>query len=86
MRTVWKFDVPVTDAPRLEMPEGARFLSAGPGGHGRLWIWAEVDTSNPPEPRSLRIVGTGNPMPEVGAYIATVQAPPFVWHVYEEPK
>lgn len=42
MKTIWKFDVPVSDELRVEMPEGARFLSAAAAmllWHGLAWAF-----------------------------------------------
>lgn len=93
MRTIWKYDVPVTDKVVLEVPDGAKFLPFVADQHGTngrvLQLWAEVDTrraeTHPMEKVSIYVVGTGNPMPdEVGnhGYLGSVVSGPFVWHVY----
>lgn len=86
MKTIWKFEVPITDAPEFTAPVGARILSAHLGQQNRtLYIWAEVNPDNLSKARyGLRIIGTGNPVTDVGRFVATVQDQPFVWHVYEE--
>lgn len=85
MKTIWKYELPITDAPEVRMPSGARILSCGLGRQNEtILVWAEVNPDNPPTPCGFRIVGTGHPMPGVGEYVGTVQDVPFVWHIYEE--
>lgn len=88
VKTIWKYEFDVADRVTLQMPQGAVILPfahrAGPYG---IWLWAEVDTDRPKEPRTVAIVGTGNPidpalLPYL-SYLTSVVASPFVWHVYE---
>lgn len=89
MKTIWRFQLPITDQCQIDMPRGAYVLPAPPGDRNTgdtVEVWAEVDTQAPPEPRGFRVVGTGNPMPEdCGAFIGTVitHAGLLVWHIYE---
>ena len=87
-KTIWKFEVPVTDRARVAMPAGARVLSVEIGkGLGVVWLWAEVDPAADVGDRGFRVVGTGNPLPEGVEdmrFLGTVLDGPFVWHVYEE--
>ena len=87
MRTIWKYPFRVTDDVTLDdVPEGARILPhVSAVRPTELVVWAEVDTDAPLTRRHLLVVGTGNPMPKVGAYVGTTMAGPFVWHVYEAP-
>lgn len=83
MRTIWKYVVPIEDEIAVAMPNGARVLSVGTEGYAEhLAVWAEVDSAAPLVDVPLAIRGTGHPLREVGPYIGTVQAPPFVWHIY----
>ncbi len=87
-RRIWRFDLPIADAPALAMPVGARLLSAAESRTQRdcIDLWAEVDTDAPPEVRHFRVVGTGNPMPEgCDLFLDTVvtHGGAFVWHVFE---
>ena len=83
---IWKFELQVTDAQRVIMPEGAKLLSVGDQ-RGTLCLWALCDPSAGLEDRHIEIVGTGNPISqEVGIgrrFIGTVLMEPFVWHVFE---
>lgn len=94
MRTIWRFALPVTDRPELQMPIGARVLGVGPfrqsAGDGMyhvnppLDMWAEVESDAPTELREFLIVGTGNPLPAVGHYVGTATGQEgLIWHVYE---
>ena len=85
---IWRFELPITDRPRIEMPRGARVLPAPPNVRNRdtIEFWSEVDPDAPMEVREFRVVGTGNPMPDdCGPFIGTVitHVGMFVWHVYE---
>ncbi len=81
---IWKFEIPVTDWPTVEMPVGAEALHVGTQDR-RLLLWAKVDCEARRERRQFAVIGTGNQMPErgVGEYIGTVQVGGFVWHVFE---
>lgn len=84
MRTIFKYELAVTDDRQsVQMPKGA-ILRAVQLQYGAVTIWAEVESENPREKRSFRVYGTGNPIEqERDVYVGTVQTPPFVWHVYE---
>ena len=69
------------------MPATAEVKFVGTQG-SKVYLWAEVDDQDAPILRSLRIFGTGHPLPNsLGAYIGTVQqdlpSGQFVWHIYE---
>lgn len=87
MTTIWKYQLAIVDAQRVEMPEGAEILTAQFQG-GVLCLWAMVDSDRPTTDRVIEIFGTGNPIPPfvgVRKLIATAQQPnyPLVWHVFE---
>ncbi len=66
----------------IMMPAGARFLSAQEQ-DGLICMWFQHDGA-PAEWRHFKIVGTGHPFVSAGVtFLATVQIPPFVWHVFE---
>jgi hypothetical protein len=80
---IWKFPLEVTQAvQKVSMPKGARILHAGLQ-DGKLAFWAEVVQSAEKETRRFLVVGTGWELPPDRNYVGTVQAPPFVWHIYE---
>lgn len=84
--TIWKyeFDLRKGDRHSFTMPHGARPICIQMQGE-LICLWAEVDPRESFESRTFRIVGTGHPLPpQQRSYIGTVQAGPFVWHIYEE--
>jgi len=90
MRTIHRYELPITDRPVINMPVTARVLPAPSWARtrpvSRIEIWAEVDTDELLAPRHFRIVGTGNQMPDdCGRFVGTVitHGGTYVWHVYE---
>lgn len=77
MKTVYKYRTGV-----IQIPKGAHILKAGMQ-NGEVFIWAEVDSSQPTEERSFCVCGTGHLIPKKSCYIDTVFDGDFVWHVYE---
>jgi hypothetical protein len=50
---------------------------------GFLCLWAEVETTAKDIDVPFRVIGTGFTLPSDNyKHFATVQNPPFVWHVY----
>lgn len=85
MQTIWKFPINVTDEQQINVPKGARFLTAQ-FQHGNLCLWAQVDDSAFTERRTIRVIGTGHPIPDAASlqYIASVQTMGgnLVFHVF----
>lgn len=83
--TIWKYPLTITDEQTVEMPAGARLLSAQFQA-GELVLWAMVEPYGPRVARTVRVIGTGNTfsLPPGCAYVATAQEPlrPLVWHVF----
>jgi hypothetical protein len=89
MRTrIYKYRPPLlARETRIEIPAGAQFLSVQ-FQEGGMAFWYLVDIDEPPEPRLIRVYGTGWPIePEDGPlrHLATLQQPGthLVWHVFE---
>lgn len=88
MTRIWKWTLQITDKQMLQMPQGAKVLTAQMQGE-ELCLWAQVgppDPGVPQEARTFAIYGTGNPMPdEPGEYVATFQTQggALVFHVYD---
>lgn len=83
MRTIWKFRFEITDWQKVEMPSGAQVLHAGLDNFGSPCLWAIVDPSAPISPVEVRVIGTGNPMPEEHLHhVGTFNVSPFIWHVF----
>lgn len=86
MKTIHKYLVPLQDPVTIQMPEGARILSAQVQVCD-VCIWAMVDTSKAVEDRNIRIVGTGHPADDIdpSKFIGTVQlrGGSLVLHLFE---
>lgn len=86
--TIFRYRLPIEDAPTILMAEWAEVVSVGPprDGSDELDLWAIVDPRNPSEPRGFRVVGTGGPIPpDSDRFIGTVatHSGALVWHVFE---
>ena len=87
--TIYKYTLPLTDRPNVEMPQGAAILTVQMQ-YAAITVWAQVnsDRAHPSATRHFAIVGTGRPLPKDGSYqmyVGTVQmaAGDLVWHVYD---
>lgn len=92
MKTIHRYELKITDRPKVAMPLGAEVLSAPPDPRShrpiesRIEIWARVDDTQPLETREFLIIGTGNYVPDdCGPFIGTVitHGGTGVWHVFE---
>lgn len=91
MHVIWKYELDV-GAQVVEMPDGARVLSAQVQGEGLpggtpATMWALVDPDRVPVPRRFVLIGTGHPV-EGGLglqHIGTVQhmGGGIVLHLFE---
>lgn len=85
MKTVYKYQIELTDQPKVQLPKGAEILCVQPQ-HGALMLWARVNTEQPLEDRYVRIAGTGHPLEGApGRYINTffIHQGSLVFHVFE---
>lgn len=84
--TIWKFPLVLTDVQTVMMPEFGQILTAQMQNGSGLCLWAFVNPESPLQPRTIVVLGTGNPAPEnPGKYISTVQMQggALVWHIFE---
>jgi hypothetical protein len=85
-RSIWKFELPMTDIARVEMPWSAEPLTVQMQ-NGKPYIWALVYPEEQKSVRRFRVVGTGWKIGEeedLGVYLGTVQTDAgFVWHVFQ---
>ncbi len=81
---IFKYEIKLlADSVTVKMPDGAQILTAQLQGD-TLCIWAVVNRYAPMTDRQIEIIGTGNPfIDDSRCYIATVQQPPWVWHIFE---
>lgn len=87
MKKIFKYPLEITDTQFVELPLGAKILTAQMQGN-QLCLWAVVNTL--PEAvkknRRIEIIGTGNPMPTGDLeYISTFQmmGGGLIFHVFE---
>lgn len=84
---IYKYMLSPLDEQSIEMQVDAEVLSVQvKNGDLCIWsrqLWAGAQLGK--APRRFTIVGTGNEfdLERAGAYVGTVQMPPFVWHVFE---
>lgn len=84
MKTIYKFQLEIIDEQIIEVPNNTKFLSAQYQ-NGVLCLWGIVATEMPKQKTVITIIGTGNQFDydeNKHDYIATVQQPPFVWHIF----
>lgn len=83
MKQIWKYPFEKDWHFTIEMPVGAEIISAQDQG-GQMCMWVIADPGNGLEMRQFAIAGTGHDMTdEMVEFIATIQMPPYVWHLFE---
>jgi hypothetical protein len=98
MTAVWKFELQVTDEQQIMLPRHSQIYKVAPSPGGDISMWVRVHVPddrvddwhqhpNRFEIRSLRVVGTGDPIEDYEKlrYIDSVIAGggALVWHVFE---
>lgn len=84
MQAIYKYQLTGSGVNEIEMPTGARILSAQFQGKN-VCLWALVSVQNKKEVRKFDVIGTGWELEEINLrkYIATVQEDGYVWHIFE---
>jgi hypothetical protein len=86
MRAIWKYRIPVRDNFTLELPVGARLLTAQVQ-NGEPCLWVLTAPRAETVKRYFCLFGTGHPMESPGdlTYVGTFQQSggAFVWHLFE---
>lgn len=87
MKTIWKYPLKVAGEQVVEMPEGAKIISAQMQG-GQLCLWAIVISCRAVESRRICVFGTGHDISTDRAYefidTAQMAGGSLVWHVFEK--
>jgi hypothetical protein len=87
MLTIYKYELALGDRVTIPMPVGARPLSVAIQ-HGRMCLWAMVNTERPKDLATFHVYGTGHSIDADDAprlvHVATVLDSVFVWHVFWE--
>lgn len=87
-KTIWKFELDITDSQHVQMPKGAEVLAVQVQ-RDRPCIWAMVDPAAATEIRHFETFGTGHDIfCDMGIernYVGTyqVQGGSLVFHVFE---
>ena len=85
MKTIFKYQLSVTDTQFIKMPKGADPFTAQFQGD-TLCVWAAVDSEAEEfEDREFKIFGTGQLLDMVGGvfrFINTVHHESGVWHIF----
>lgn len=88
MNTIYKYKVRQEAVTKVEMPLGARLLTAKSLG-SHVWVWAIIDTEETErEMKSIAVIKTGAEIPgnpDLLTHIETVQFAEgeLVYHVFE---
>ena len=87
MKTIWKYELDITDTQYIDMPRGTKILAVQIQG-GVPCIWALVLSEESVMPVKIVMIGTGHPADEINVmeYIGTFQAMSgtLVFHVFAE--
>lgn len=86
MKTIWKYELEITDIQEIEIPKDAEILTVQcQRDKPFLWVLFNKDASM--EKRIIETFGTGHDIPEVMGmsrkYIGTYQIGGYVWHVFD---
>lgn len=83
MKTIFKYELAITDNQYLCIPSPAEILHVGEQ-NGKLMLWAVVDNGLEMISIGISIFGTGNPASTLGkTHIGTVQmSNGLVWHIF----
>lgn len=87
MQTVWKAVLKPIEVQGIEVPKGAKMLSAH-SQQEQICVWFLCDSEAPRETRTIAIVGTGHEAPTDGVFLGTAQLQGGVlqFHVFEGPR
>lgn len=85
MITIYKYPLVVEDTQWLDIHRGAKLLSVDVQ-DGKLYLWAQVDTTQPQDSVLIVIHGTGHPMRKdnmqfIGTFM--LYGGSFVGHVFK---
>lgn len=94
MKKIYKYSIPVTQQPMVEIPVGAKILAVGVQDNAPV-VWAEVDEKAGIDMHVFYLFATGREIPDFLAeqirYIGTFQvnegaagSKVFVGHLYEQ--
>lgn len=84
MHTIWKYEIPGRLTFELELPVGARFLSAQLQGLSpQMWFLLDPSRSKQLRRFVVTVTGVKVPEPEKLQHLATMQIGAIVVHLFE---
>jgi hypothetical protein len=89
MKTIWKYEIPITDEPAIKVIAGANLINLQ-AQNDKIFAWVLVDSGiKIQETKRFRIFGTGNPVDSLDEleFYTTVQTQSpdgfvFIWHIF----
>lgn len=88
MSVIWKAILQPIDVQQIMVPAGAEMLCAREQ-FDQVCVWFRCNPSAPLAPRTLAVVGTGNPAPDGdGRYLGTasLHGGQLIFHVFDQTK
>ena len=89
-RTIWKYELQITDTQTIEMPEGAMILTVQTQAN-KPCLWALVNPDSKIETRTFITYGTGHTIEEIRDYVGNyyigsyqIDGGILVFHVFED--
>lgn len=85
MTTIYKYPIEITQRQQVDLPAGAKILTADLDPAGTPCIWAQVNPAvTEREKRMIWILGTAHQLSDLDGinYLNTFRQGPFVWHVF----
>jgi hypothetical protein len=82
MKTIHKYRLAVPGTQIINLPQGFDLLFAGHDPNQHPCVWALVDTTQPLQPVTFHLIGTGQPIPSNYLYFDSFIQNQYVWHVF----
>lgn len=87
MRTIWKYQVHVIDAPQSFLVpgfKGVAHVADQDGFANMVTVWCHVDSDEPEEMIKFVVTGTGHPIPQEKEWLfaGTALCGSYVWHLW----
>ncbi len=86
MHTIYKYEIPMTGLPSIQMPEGATILHVHTQ-YDKPCVWVRCKSDAPLVDHIFQVYGTGHPLPmegQLGQYAGTVHLAggSLVFHIF----
>lgn len=84
MKIVHRADLAFSDRQEILLPKEFEVIAVGLSPNGHPSLWAEVDPEDEVGLVTLRVIGTGDELPDKRKHLGSFANGPFMWHVYSE--